>query len=265
MSTKTRKNNKHVTKNNKVYVGSVIETANCGKAIVLSLEGYRGDVEFFNTGNIDNFRKDHLVDGKIKDQKAPLTFGVGYTDGELVKINHKHLPYYVAWKGILERCYSTKLHNKYPSYVKATVCKEWHSLKNFKIWFDTAGYSKGFEVDKDLLVQGNKHYSPETCTLLPQRLNTLLIHKYTNRKDKTLPIGVTKNKKSKRSWARCHIGQKQPASVGYYDTVDEAFEAYKIFKENYIKTVAKEYYDKGSITSDIYDALLNYEVLKEYH
>ena len=40
----------------------------------------------------------------------------------------------------------------------------------------------------------------------------------------------------------------------------QAFSVYKESKEAYIKDVAQEYYDKGLITINVYNALLNYKV-----
>lgn len=246
--------------------GDVRESARCGMFKVLEIAGKMVTVKFTNTGNVDTFRKDHIKDGKIKDQKARLTFGVGYTDGEKVREGGpKMLPHYRYWKQILERGYCPKLKAKYPSYLGITVCEEWHSLKNFRVWFEQ-NYVEGYDLDKDLLPNKNKVYSPETCVFLPRRLNTLLIKRYTNRKDKTLPIGVTKKSNERsRYCARCQVGEQQPHVVGYYDTVDEAFMAYKSFKEGYVKTLADEYNSKGLLCERAYCALSSYEVLKEYH
>lgn len=46
--------------------------------------------------------------------------------------------------------------------------------------------------------------------------------------------------------------------VGVYGTPEQAFQAYKKFKESYIKQVADEYKDK--IPEKLYEALYKYEV-----
>jgi hypothetical protein len=48
--------------------------------------------------------------------------------------------------------------------------------------------------------------------------------------------------------------------LGFFKTSGEAFSVYKESKEAYIKDVAQEYYDKGLITINVYDALMKYEV-----
>ena len=47
-------------------------------------------------------------------------------------------------------------------------------------------------------------------------------------------------------------------ALGYYDNEYDAHMAYKVAKENYIKSVAKEYKDKVDIR--VYNALMSYEV-----
>ena len=51
---------------------------------------------------------------------------------------------------------------------------------------------------------------------------------------------------------------KKQNFLGYYNTPEEAFQAYKQFKENYIKQVADEY--KELIPEKLYNAMYEYEV-----
>ena len=53
-------------------------------------------------------------------------------------------------------------------------------------------------------------------------------------------------------------GKKGHKTLGYFNTIEEAFNAYKNFKEKYIKQVANEY--KDYIPIELYNALLNYQV-----
>ena len=46
--------------------------------------------------------------------------------------------------------------------------------------------------------------------------------------------------------------------LGYFKTPKEAFEVYKIAKENYIKEVANKW--KAQISNKVYQALMNYQV-----
>ena len=64
------------------------------------------------------------------------------------------------------------------AFVLKTICEEWLNYANFRIWFDEH-YVPGkwqIDLDKELLVQGNKEYSPETCVFLEHYQNTMFEH-----------------------------------------------------------------------------------------
>jgi hypothetical protein len=62
----------------------------------------------------------------------------------------------------------------------------------------------------------------------------------------------------KKLRAKCCVGGGVQQLIGYYDTPEQAFLAYKTFKEFYIKQVAEQY--KSQIDPRAYKALLEYEV-----
>ena len=72
-----------------------------------------------------------------------------------------------------------------------------------------------------------------------------------------MPIGVRRFKN--KFTAQLSQGNKRKF-LGYYDTIEDAFFAYKQAKEQYIKEVATEYFSRGEITEKVYNALMNYEV-----
>ena len=104
---------------------------------------------------------------------------------------------------------------------------------------------KGWCLDKDILVKGNKIYSPETCCFVPKGIN--LLFGKNNAKRGNYPIGVCKFKN--KFQATINIKGKT-ISLGHFDTPEEAFEAYKTAKEAYIKEVADEWKDR--IEEDVY-------------
>ena len=59
--------------------------------------------------------------------------------------------------------------------------------------------------------------------------------------------------------AQMHKNGKTVA-IGTFHNANDAFLAYKQKKELYVKEVAKEYYDKGVISRNIYLALLNFDI-----
>ena len=114
-------------------------------------------------------------------------------------------------------------------------------------------------LDKDILCKGNKIYSRETCIFVPQRINTLFV-----KSDKTRgknPIGVSDLPSGKYE-VMCSNGYGKTIRLGTYSTEEEAFQAYKEYKENLIKEVIDSY--EGKIPEPFYSklkvAMYNYEV-----
>ena len=184
-----------------------------------------------------------------------IIFGNGINDADYkVKpiINGRRLvcPFYKKWVDMIKRCYSKKEHVRYPSYAGCSVCDEWLVFSNFKSWMELQNW-KGKFLDKDILIQGNKIYSPDFCLFVSGRVNTLLINSEGSRG--SLKLGVDFHKKTGKYRARCRDGGRT-VSIGAFTTENEAFEAYKKFKYQVIIGVAEN--EKEPVKS----ALLRYEI-----
>lgn len=146
-----------------------------------------------------------------------LIYGVGINDADYVvkkwenykddsgKRRQKLLwscPFYEKWKHMLERCYSQKCHSRQPAYVGCYVCEEWLTFSKFKRWMEEQNW-EGNDLDKDLLVKGNKIYSPETCIFVSHVVNTFMLSSK-GRKGSNTPVGVSWKKKDKLYVAMCN-------------------------------------------------------------
>lgn len=205
--------------------------------------------EFWQTPN------SHLSGCGCNDCKSEnakrLRYGVGIND----VMGASKSPAFQIWTNMLMRCYDSATADSHPTYNNCTVCPEWHYLSNFKKWFDE-NYIEGYHLDKDILVKGNKVYSPETCCFIPIEINSL----FTNRKRfrGKYPIGI-QPKDGGYEVAMESNGERK-RYIGYYRTIEEAFQAYKTEKEYRIKEVATRYYNQGLITTRVYNAMLNYKI-----
>lgn len=72
------------------------------------------------------------------------------------------------------------------------------------------------------------------------------------------PIGVYLHSDGDKYVAQCHNINKKPEYLGRYDTINEAFEVYKSYKEHIIRKTADKYY--GLIPEKLYNAMYNYVV-----
>lgn len=164
-----------------------------------------------------------------------LVFGVGTNDvpGKS-RACHKD-PFYVAWAGMLKRCYSEKYLERYPAYRGCTVASEWLSFSAFKAWMLTQDW-QGMVLDKDLAVSGNRVYGPDTCLFIPDWLNAFLSSLTPACRD--LPMGVSRKKGRYR--AR-YSRQSNPVNLGHFATPEGAHAAYRAYRLNEIKTWIDRY------------------------
>jgi len=185
-----------------------------------------------------------------------LVHGVGINDGKYpATLNGINTKEYNLWNSMLKRCYNEKFHINQPTYVGCNVSDNFKHYTYFFEWCQNQiGFGiKNFQLDKDLLHKGNKEYNENTCVFIPIETNSVLTKRQLDRG--LLPIGVRKN--SKNFQAQCSYNGKVKA-LGTFTTPELAFQAYKLFKENYIKELAEKY--KDTIDPRAYQALLNYEV-----
>lgn len=192
-----------------------------------------------------------------------LVCGMGFNDNKyLARSGSKTTAEYTAWASMLRRCKESTWIRQ-PTYV-GTTCSE--NFKNYSFFYEWCQKQVGFgerdsagnkwQLDKDLLVKGNKIYSEDTCVFVPPVLNLLLSRCSSSKGD--FPLGVSWSKAAQKYVAQCGEGKKDKSTyIGVYNTVEEAFLSYKTIKEFRVKQVAEEY--KSQLDTRTYDALLKYE------
>lgn len=187
-----------------------------------------------------------------------LIYGVGTNSrGKYkAKADGKITKSYGTWHNMLKRAYCPKTHAKQPAYLGCSVADEWLEYQEFAEWFENHEYSDyGYQLDKDLLLPGNKIYAPDRCAFVPRQLNTLLIDCGSAR-GKFLQ-GVCIGKNTNKFVVRININGKLKY-LGYYDNELDAYNVYKKAKEANVKRMANHWRD--GIAANVYDALMTWEL-----
>lgn len=249
-----------IRKNKKSLGGYEMKIIEYNKAIDIIVE-FQDEYKTKVHTTYQNFKK-----GEVKNPYHPSVYGVGYYgQGRYEsRANEKQTKAYKVWKSMLQRCYDPYYINREPAYIDVYVCEEWLNFQNFAKWFYKNYYecnNERMELDKDILIKGNKIYSPKTCIFVPKIINDLFIKN--NRNRGKYPIGVIEyyDKKwgYKRLGVKCNVLEGRDF-LGYFsiDKPFQAFTCYKNYKENYIKKIADEY--KDLIPKELYDAMYRYQV-----
>ena len=110
-------------------------------------------------------------------------------------------------------------------------------------------------MDKDLLFIGNKTYSESTCVFVPQEINKFFTDCGNARGE--YPVGVSFNKREGKFKAHCNVNSKLQ-HLGLFNTPQEAFAAYKPFKEALCKQLALKW--ESEIDTRLFNAMMKWSV-----
>ena len=250
--------------NYKDCVGKVCKSSNSGDFKVLKYNDAKEvEVRFVNTGYETVTQLGSIRNGNVKDPYIPSVCGVGILGTKYPsKVNGVKTKEYVLWCHMLERCYSDGFKNKYPTYEGCEVSDNFKSYEYFYEWchkqigFGVEGNGNPFQLDKDLLIKGNKVYSEDSCVFIPHEINTLLTKRTASRGEHL--IGVCWNKTNKAFRAMVNKNKGKQEHLGYFKTEIEAFNAYKQAKESFVKEQADKF--KSQIDERAYNTLMNYTV-----
>lgn len=145
---------------------------------------------------------------------------------------------------------------KVPAYKDCT--NGFTSEAQFRLWaLKQIGFREtGFDLDKDILVKGNRVYSPDTCVFVPYEVNLLLSGCYKAKKRGKYPIGVSFDKTIKRFKAQMSSRQERGLNkyLGCFPTAEAAFACYKAAKEARMQMLANKW--KDHIDPRAYEALM---------
>ena len=244
----------------KTCVGKVCKSLNSGDfKIVKYNDAYNVDVQFLKTGFKTSVQLINIKSGSIKDSYLPSVYGVGIVGAKYpTKVNDVKTKEYELWTSMLERCYSDTYKKQRPTYIGCEVSDNFKRYEYFYEWCnEQIGFgNEGWQLDKDLLIRGNKIYSESACVFIPREINQILVKSTASRGEYL--IGVCWNKKCKAFVAMVNKSKGGSEYLGLFNTELEAFNAYKQAKESFVKEQASKW--KSQIDPRAYEALMNYTV-----
>lgn len=145
-------------------------------------------------------------------------------------LNQTQTKSYSVWYQMIYRC-SPKFQKQQKAYLGCYSSDLFKDFQLFTDWYSQQiGYGeKGYSLDKDILVEGNKCYGEDFCVLVPQELNCFFVkpkkHSYTGN---TEPPGIHRD----INRYICNVSvDGVPTVIGRYSTIEEAVIAYKFAKE----------------------------------
>jgi len=222
---------------NEGYEATIIAAGSNGSKVVIQIGTWTKEV---NYGDIKR--------GQVGYPLHPATYGKGFIGvGTYLKKNS--LKCYETWARILQRVYCPKFHERQPTYSKVTMCEEWHNYQVFAKWF-YENYIEGFEIDKDILSDEGKAYSPSTCVFIPKRLNSFLTNKQTA--NTSGYIGVSRTRNGLKWRASIKIDGKGK-NLGVFEEVEDAVDAYKQARQAQVVALQELY--KNVLSKEVLDRL----------
>ena len=246
--------------NRKDCVGKVCKSKSSGDfKIVKYNDSTDVEIRFLKTGYETVTRLDCIKSGGIKDPYSPSVYDIGILGTKYPSaVNGVKTKEYNLWMNMLRRCYSDAYKKRKPTYESCEVSDNFKSYEYFYEWCNNQfGFNnKDWQLDKDLLIKGNKVYSESTCVFIPQEINSLLLK--SDKKRGEYLIGVSWSNTNKAFVAMVNKNKGKQEWLGSFNTELEAFNAYKIAKESFVKEQAEKW--KGKIDNRAYNALMNYTV-----
>jgi hypothetical protein len=147
-------------------------------------------------------------------------------------------PFYGTWTHMLGRRLNRTGERK-----TVTVCEEWKFFSAFIAWAEAETKDwEGKDLDKDILIPGNKDYSPDACLAVKHQINNLKLidpRKYLD--DHPYPQGVARRRNKGPDKYAARIGRYgKQEHLATFSTVEAASSAYCKAKSEYLRELAEK-------------------------
>lgn len=174
-------------------------------------------------------------------------------------------PFYRKWDNMLTRSYCPKYKESNPTYKDCTVCNEWLLFSDFRKWMIGQDW-EGNHLDKDILFEGNKIYSPDTCIFVTGKVNGFIKDCGGSRGKYLIGSHLPKNRSRFISYCKNPFkdeGDLRKPHIGTYYTEIEAHLAWKERKHEYACQLANsEYVTDEEVRKKLLTRYANFTVVE---
>ena len=192
------------------------------------------------SGRIEYYKK---IDGKWVYQKKDrkLVYGIGINDVMISGFSTSKIGR--RWYNIIKRTdrRNPNIYGFETTYKDCTLDPRWFKLSAFKEWSEQWDDYENKEIDKDILIPGNKIYGPETCLMVSKSVNLF----FRPNIKRNLARGVHHVSKFKEGgknpysasivrWSE-KLKKKSRIHLGHYPTIEEASAAYESARKEEIQ------------------------------
>ena len=207
--------------------------------------------------------------------KRRLVYGVGINDADYVVTKLEtiryvngvrkrkrvwYCPYHRVWTHMFERCYSIKYQEKQPTYKGCSVSEEWKTFSSFRAWMVVQDW-EGMQLDKDLLFEGNKVYSEESCVFVSPSVNSFTTDRSSDRGEWLIGVYCDRVAGKFKSMCRNPFTKKQE-HLGYFTSEVEAHQTWLKRKLELAHELAAEQTDER-VAKALIERYTNYTNLGE--
>lgn len=231
-----------------INVGKVYPTTDGDVIVTEIIDAFNVRILFLNPVSEKIVQAANIRTGAIRNPMKPNVCGVGFlgVGPHFAKRDYIPNPTHQVWHDMLKRVYSYRSDAQSRVYAGTSVHPHWHNFQNFAAWYheriDRFGLVEHiWELDKDLLVPGNRQYGPETCCVIPQHVNTLFTdHSIARGK---YPLGVSIDNAARGAKFVASVsGSAKGRRIGRYHTISDAQRAYWSEKFRVIQETAIRYW-----------------------
>lgn len=190
---------------------------------------------------------DYRPDGWEPSHMKKSFFGIGYLGCGDADVRGE---IYIKWANMMQRCYSEVTHRLKPYYKDCRGCEEWQNFSNFREWYrENIIEGRKFDLDKDILVQGNNVYGPNTCSLVTHYANTIF-------QRRGIETNIVQNSVSGKFDASVYILGKTK-QIGSFDSRDEAEKMLLLYRKELINKFARR--NRNKVPYKVYEAMMKWD------